>query len=70
LIIVGHSFGGMVVYSALAQSLIEAASSIAPHVGTRFADLVLLVNPAFEAVRYLPIFDLLKERTDSSRVVE
>jgi len=70
LIIVGHSFGGMVVYSALAQSLIEAASSIAPHVGTRFADLVLLVNPAFEAVRYLPIFDLLKERTDSNRVVE
>jgi pimeloyl-ACP methyl ester carboxylesterase len=65
LIIVGHSFGGMVVYSALAQSLIEAASGAISHVSTRFADLVLLVNPAFEAVRYLPIYDLLKERADA-----
>ena len=70
LVIVGHSFGGMIVYSALAQSLIEAASDTAPEVATRFADLVLLVNPAFEAVRYLPIYDLLKERTDANRVVE
>ena len=70
LIIVGHSFGGMVVYSALAQSLIEAASTTTPHVSTRFADLVLLANPAFEAARYLPIYDLLKERMDANRVVE
>jgi pimeloyl-ACP methyl ester carboxylesterase len=70
LIIVGHSFGGMVVYSALAQSLIEAASRTVSHVSTRFADLVLLVNPAFEAVRYLPIYDLLRERADANRVVE
>jgi hypothetical protein len=62
LVIVGHSFGGMIVYSALAQSLIEAASAAKPHVSTRFADLVLLVNPAFEAERYLPIWDLLNER--------
>jgi pimeloyl-ACP methyl ester carboxylesterase len=62
LVIVGHSFGGMVVYSALAQSLIEAASTTEPHISTRFADLVLLVNPAFEAERYLPIHDLLQER--------
>jgi pimeloyl-ACP methyl ester carboxylesterase len=62
LVIVGHSFGGMIVYSALAQSLIEAASTSKPRISTRFADLVLLVNPAFEAERYLPIFDLLKER--------
>jgi pimeloyl-ACP methyl ester carboxylesterase len=62
LAIVGHSFGGMIVYSALAQSLIEAASTTKPHISTRFADLVLLVNPAFEAARYLPIYDLLRER--------
>jgi pimeloyl-ACP methyl ester carboxylesterase len=62
LVIVGHSFGGMVVYSALAQSLIEAASDTKPQVSTRFADLVLLANPAFEAARYLPIYDLLRER--------
>ena len=62
-VIVGHSFGGMIVYSALAQSLIEAASTTAAKVTSRFADLVLLVNPAFEAARYLPIYDLVRERT-------
>src|ERR1700722_17818476 len=63
LVIVRHSFGGMIVYSALAQSLIEAASTTRPEISTRFADLVLLVNPAFEAARYLPIYDLLRERS-------
>jgi hypothetical protein len=62
LVIIGHSFGGMIVYSALAQSLIEAASLPAHQVVPSFADLVLLVNPAFEAVRYLPIYDLMIER--------
>jgi hypothetical protein len=62
-VIVGHSFGGMIVYSALAQSLIEAASTPRDKVTPRFADLVLLVNPAIEAIRYLPIYDLVRERT-------
>jgi hypothetical protein len=62
LAIIGHSFGGMIVYSALAQSLIEAASASAAEIVPSFADLVLLVNPAFEAVRYLPIRDLMEER--------
>lgn len=57
--IAGHSFGGMIVFSALAQSLIEAASVSDGHVVPGFADLVLLVNPAIEAARYLPIYDLL-----------
>jgi pimeloyl-ACP methyl ester carboxylesterase len=63
LVIVGHSFGGLVVYSALAQSLIEAAA-LDQDVTTNpsFADLVLLVNPAFEAARYLPIHSLVKTR--------
>jgi pimeloyl-ACP methyl ester carboxylesterase len=65
LVIVGHSFGGMIVFSALAQSLIEAASAPFDEVTPRFADLVLLVNPAFEAGRYLPIYDLLVERRAS-----
>lgn len=60
LVIIGHSFGGMIVYSALAQSLIEAASEPEDIVKTRFADLVLLVNPAVEAARYLPIQALVK----------
>jgi hypothetical protein len=66
LVIIGHSFGGMIVYSALAQSLIEAAATQAGHVVPSFADLVLLVNPAFEAVRYLPVHDLVKERGQGS----
>jgi hypothetical protein len=62
LVIVGHSFGGMIVYSALAQSLVEAASAPSGEVASRFADLVLLVNPAVEAARYLPIYDLVQAR--------
>jgi len=67
LVIVGHSFGGMIVFSALAQSLIEAASAPFDKVTPRFADLVLLVNPAFEAGRYLPIYDLVVERRASGK---
>ena len=59
LVIAGHSFGGMIVYSALAQSLIEAASPSVGDIEPRFADLVLLINPAIEAARYLPIHDLV-----------
>jgi hypothetical protein len=58
-VIVGHSFGGMIVYSALAQSLIEAASALEGRMVPEFADLVLLVNPAIEGARYIPIHDLV-----------
>ncbi|AVA26063.1 hypothetical protein [Rhizobium sp. NXC24] len=60
LVIAGHSFGGLIVYSALEQSLIEAASAEAGHIIPSFADLVLLINPAFEASRYLPVDRLSK----------
>ena len=59
LVIVGHSFGGMIVFSALAQSLIQAASAPVGWMTPEFADLVLLVNPAIEGARYLPIYDLV-----------
>lgn len=67
LVIVGHSFGGMIVYSALAQSLIEAATPLESEVKPRFADLVLLVNPAFEAERYLPVHDLVQLRLSAGK---
>jgi hypothetical protein len=57
----------MIVYSALAQSLIEAASGPVNEVAPRFADLVLLVNPAIEGARYLPIFDLTNDRRSAGR---
>lgn len=59
LVIAGHSFGGMIVYSALAQSLVEAACAPSNVVVPSFADLVLLLNPALEASRFLPIYDLV-----------
>jgi len=58
LIIIGHSFGGLIVYTAIAQSLIEAAAS-QQHVTPSYGDLVLLVNPAFTAVSYLPIHEIV-----------
>jgi len=70
LLIVGHSFGGMIVYSALEQSLIQAASAPAGRMTPEFADLVLLVNPAIEGARYLPIYDLVNEPAFKARATK
>jgi hypothetical protein len=70
LVIVGHSFGGMIVFSALAQSLIQAASAPAGAVTPEFADLVLLVNPAIEGARYIPIYDLVNGATFNARTTK
>ena len=61
LVIVGHSFGGLIVYTAIAQSLIESAAS--PEQKTpSFGDLVILVNPAFSAISYLPIWTIVQSK--------
>lgn len=67
LVIIGHSFGGAAVYSATAQILAERfvdshqdKSSIDTAKG--FGDLVVLLNPAFEALKYAPLFDLANAR--------
>jgi hypothetical protein len=70
LAIVGHSFGGMIVFSALAQSLIQAASAPVGRVTPEFADLVLLVNPAIEGARYLPIYDLVASAAFQARTTK
>ncbi len=65
LVIVGHSFGGAVVYSALSQLLMERSLAEAGGVAgapEQFADLVVLVNPAFEAALYEPLFEIVTER--------
>jgi pimeloyl-ACP methyl ester carboxylesterase len=61
LLIVGHSFGGAVIFAAVAQSLIAAALAPGDTVPS-FGDLVLLVNPAFSAVSYLPIQSIISRR--------
>ena len=70
LTILGHSFGGTAVYTALAnvlkarlvdarvrRELGEPDARVIPGYG----DLVLLVNPAFEASLYAPIRELLSD---------
>jgi len=73
LVVVGHSFGGAVVYTALAHALmsrfvITSGRSCAPDPDTAvcdaagFGDLVVLVNPAFEAIRFSALSDMANER--------
>jgi hypothetical protein len=69
-VIVGHSFDGMIVFSALAQSLIQAASAPVGRVTPEFADLVLLVNPAIEGPRYIPIYDLVTSAAFQARTTK
>lgn len=68
LVVVGHSFGGAIVHTALnqilADRLVEAkdTSSKSRRPGKfsprPFGDLVLLINPAFEAKRYETLYEI------------
>jgi hypothetical protein len=56
-IVVGHSFGGALVYSALSQLL--SSQLLCQPQGlpqTPPADSVILINPAMEAIQVLPLF--------------
>lgn len=60
LLMIGHSFGGWILYNAVAGSLIESLTHASDTGGsngvhTRYADMVVLLNPAFEASRYTPL---------------
>ncbi len=65
LVIVGHSFGGALIYSATSQLMMERLV-VADERGGQvrgLGDLVVLVNPAFEAARYQPLHATVNEKT-------
>ncbi|MEY2410136.1 MAG: hypothetical protein QOF48_2806 [Verrucomicrobiota bacterium] len=73
LMIVGHSFGGAATYSALAPLILERIITTehtpvtnAPMHG--FADMVVLVNPAFEAARFQVLLDAVRRNPPTERV--
>jgi hypothetical protein len=81
LVTIGHSFGGLIVYTALSQYFIDRAvqTEVAPFARSLmperaragqedgkeiagYGDLVVVVNPAIEAMRFEPIRELMESR--------
>ena len=70
-VVMGHSFGGWLVFSALSPAVLElfakqadAGDSAEAWRRARLksaADIVILVNPAFEATRYEPLYRLAQK---------
>ena len=63
LIIIGHSFGGALTFSALAPLLVERAVQSSPTTHSLgaargFGDLVVLINPAIEAARFQVLYSV------------
>ncbi len=68
LVVVGHSFGGAVVHTAVAQLLEQRFVQTTGPAGRQsdiagFGDLVVLINPAFEAMQFSGLSDMSTERS-------
>jgi Alpha/beta hydrolase of unknown function (DUF900) len=64
--ILGHSFGGQVVYTALKEVMADRmidtrGDKIFQKNYKHFANMVILINPAFEALRVSTLFDMSQE---------
>jgi hypothetical protein len=62
LIVSGHSFGGQVMHRAISQMMIAGAIGDRSKPARGVADLVVIVNPAYEASQYYPLFDVATNR--------
>jgi hypothetical protein len=72
MVMLGHSFGGAMMYTAVANVLksrvvdaqVRAMLTGRPEPVVGFGDLVVLANPAFEASLYAPFQELLDRHSD------
>ncbi|MFO1326032.1 MAG: hypothetical protein U1F56_01645 [Rubrivivax sp.] len=59
--LIGHSFGGLIVFNAMAESLLDELVRAQGTADARpLLDLAVVVNPAFEASRFEPLFQVAK----------
>jgi len=66
MVTIGHSFGGAVLFTALQQVLADRFFDSNREKNYEsdakgFGDLVLLINPAFESLRYSTLYDIAQE---------
>lgn len=65
---IGHSFGGLILFNSLAASLLDAVveansgDTDKPRRVVPIFDRVVLLNPAFEASRFEPLFQAAKDK--------
>ena len=72
LVVIGHSFGGLVLHTALTQILtdrfVNSYSSVVSDTKVKgFGDLIVLINPAIEAIQFTPISDMTTGRANYNK---
>jgi len=68
LVLLGHSFGGQVLFRATSQFLMANAAVPAKDQPMKgYGDLVVLINPALEAAQYMPLFETAIRQEYSQR---